>query len=241
MTTAPRAVLLDAFGTLVSLDAPAPLLRALLERRLGVAVSERQAATAVAAEVAFYRAHMHEGADGAGVAALHVRCAEALRAALPADPALLAAPPAVMVEILLGMLRFRVHPEVPVVLSRLRQAGVRLVVASNWDASLAGVLDTVGLGALLDGVVTSAGAGVAKPDPRLLQAALALAGVAAAEAVHVGDSLDEDVGAARAAGVAAVLLARGPDGYGPGDRPGAGPAGISVIGSLAELPALLGL
>ncbi len=44
-------MLLDAFGTLVTLDAPAPQLRALLAERLGVQVTEAQAAEALAAEV----------------------------------------------------------------------------------------------------------------------------------------------------------------------------------------------
>ncbi len=62
-------MLLDAFGTLVTLDAPAPLLRALLAERLGVQVTEAQAADALAAEVDYYRGHMHEGVDVDRVAA----------------------------------------------------------------------------------------------------------------------------------------------------------------------------
>jgi len=236
----PRAVLLDAFGTLISLDAPAPLLRALLERRLGLELSERQAATAVAAEVAYYRTHMQQGADALSLAALHDRCAAVLRAALPPSAALAAATAQTMREILLDMLHFRVFPEVPGVLAQLRGAGLKLVVASNWDASLPDVLARVRLAELVDGVVSSARAGAAKPDARLLQAALALAGVGAAEAVHVGDSLEEDVGAARAAGVAAVLLARAGDGGGA-QTAMALPPGTAVIGSLQELPALIGL
>ena len=236
----PRAVLLDAFGTLISLDAPAPLLRALLERRLGLVLSERQAATAVAAEVAYYRAHMHQGADARSLAALHDRCGAVLRAALPPSAELAAATPETMREILLEMLRFRVFAEVPAVLARLRGAGLRLVVASNWDVSLSEVIDRLGLSELVDGVVSSAAVGAAKPDPRLLEAALALAGVGAAHAVHVGDSLAEDVGAARAAGVAAVLLVRGAGGRAR-DGGEAVPAGVPVIGSLQELPALIGV
>ena len=43
-----------------------------------------QAERAIAAEIRYYRAHMHEGRDAASVRALRARCAEALRAALPA-------------------------------------------------------------------------------------------------------------------------------------------------------------
>jgi putative hydrolase of the HAD superfamily len=236
------AVLLDAFGTLVTLDAPAPLLRALLAQRLDLDVSDEQAAAAMRAEVDYYRAHMHEGIDVARVAQLHARCAEVLRRALPADPRLEAATPSVMTEILLGSLRFSVFEEVPDALARLRAGGVRLVVASNWDASLDSVLDRAGLLDALDGVVSSATAGYAKPDPRLLAAALSVADVPAQRALHVGDGFREDVGAALGAGVRPLLLARdrraGEVEY--GDSEPTIPE-LLVIGTLAELPALLGL
>ena len=237
-----RAVLLDAFGTLVTLDAPAPLLRALVAERLGVQVTEAQAAEALREEVAYYRGHMHEGIDIERVARLHAHCAEVLRAALPPDPALSAAEPAVMTGILLDTLRFKVFDEVPRALELLRGAGLRLVVASNWDASLDTVLDRAGLLDLVDGVVNSAMTGYAKPDPRLLQSALLLAGAAANQAVHVGDGFREDVGAAFGAGVRPVLLSRngraGEVEYGD-DEPLI--PELLVIRTLAELPALLGL
>jgi putative hydrolase of the HAD superfamily len=236
------AVLLDAFGTLLTLDAPAPLLRALLAERLGVAVTEAQAEAAMGAEIAHYRAHLHEGVDLERVAALHARCAEVLRRALPADPRLQAAAPADMTAILLDALRFGVFEEVPEALARLRAAGLRLVVASNWDAGLPSVLDRVGLLTAVDGVVSSAAVGWAKPDRRLLEAALRLAGVEPGGALHVGDGFREDVGAALGAGVRPILLDRG------------GAAGeveygaqeptlpeLVVISSLSELPALLGV
>jgi putative hydrolase of the HAD superfamily len=236
------AVLLDAFGTLVTLDAPAPLLRALLAQRLGLAVTEAQAAEAMRAEVAYYRAHMHQGVDIERVAELHARCAEVVRRALPPQPQLDAAAPALMTEILLESLRFSVFDEVPDALARLRAGGLRLVVASNWDASLDSVLDRAGLLDAVDGVVSSATAGYAKPDPRLLRAALLLAGVEPGAAVHVGDGFAEDVGAALGAGVHPILLDRhgsaGEVEYGP--REPTIPE-LRVIGSLAELPALLGL
>lgn len=237
----PEAVLLDGFGTLVTLDAPAPLLRALLSERLSVEVTESQAAEAFAAEVGYYRAHMHEGVDIRRVSELHARCAEVLRRALPRSPELDdAAGPGAIISILLDSLRFAVFPEVPAALARLRAAGLRLVVASNWDASLDSVLDRVGLLELVDGVVNSAAAGYAKPDGRLLERALALTGVGPAQAVHVGDSFREDVGAALAAGVRPVLVARG-------GRAGEVERGkeqltipeLRVIRTLAELPELL--
>jgi putative hydrolase of the HAD superfamily len=78
-----RAVLLDALGTLVRLEPPAPRLRRELASRFGLRVSEAEAELAIAAEIAYYRAHLDEGRDLSSVAALRVRCAEALAAALP--------------------------------------------------------------------------------------------------------------------------------------------------------------
>jgi putative hydrolase of the HAD superfamily len=242
VSSGPRAVLLDAFGTLVTLEAPAPLLRALLAERLGVAVTDEQTVAAIAAEVSYYRAHMHEGVDLERVALLHARCAEVLRQALPAVPAITAAAPGVMTELLLESLRFSVFAEVPAVLARLRAAGLRLIVASNWDASLDSVLARVGLLDAVDGVVSSAAAGFAKPDPRLLQSALLLAGAEPEAALHVGDSFREDVGAALGAGVQPVVVAR--DGSGAALEQGAAESALPqlrVIETLAELPALVGL
>lgn len=237
-----RAVLLDAFGTLLTLDAPAPRLRALLGERLGVDVTEEQAAHAFAVEVSYYRAHMQEGIDMQRVAGLRARCAEVLRAALPPEPRLAAAAPEAITALLLDSLSFSAFPEAGEALARLRAGGLRLVVASNWDASLGEVLDGVGLLDAVDGVVASAAVGAAKPDPRLLESALALVGVAPSAALHVGDNFREDVGAALGAGVRPVLLSR--DG-----RAGQVEYGVDVptlpellvIRSLGELPRLLGV
>jgi len=237
-----RAVLLDAFGTLVTLDAPAPRLRALLGERLGIDVTEEQAAHAFAVEVSYYRAHMHEGVDLRRVAGLRARCAEVLRGALPPEPRLAAAAPGTMTALLLESLSFSAFPETADALARLRAGGLRLIVASNWDVSLNAVLDGVGLLEAVDGVVASASVGAAKPDARLLESALELAGVAPSAALHVGDSFREDVGAALGAGVRPVLLSRdgraGEVEYGV-DEPTL--PELLVIRSLAELPLLLGV
>lgn len=225
-----RAVLLDAHGTLVSLEAPAPALRRLLAQRHGVQLTEEQAERAIAAEIAYYRAHLDEGRDAASVALLRGRCAGALREALAAERLLDRLAPDDLTAALLASLVFRPFPEVPGVLRDLRAAGLKLIAVSNWDASLAGTLASLGLASLLDGIVTSAQAGAAKPSAEIFGAALRLAGVGPGQAVHVGDSLVEDVQGARAAGLRAVLVAR---------SGGPVPAGVTAVGSLAELPGLL--
>ncbi|HVR60470.1 MAG TPA: HAD-IA family hydrolase [Polyangia bacterium] len=91
-------------------------------------------------------------------------------------------------------------------LERLRAAGFRLAVVSNSEGTVEAMLEAVGLRALLETVVDSAVVGVCKPDPRIFQIALDRLGVAAADAVMVGDSPSADVAGARAVGARAVLL-----------------------------------
>ena len=220
----PAAVLLDALGTLVALEPPAPRLRAELAARFGVEISEDEAARAIAAEIAYYRCHLDEGRDEARLHALRRRCAEVLRAALPGAGNGLELEP--LVEALLASLRFSAFPDVRPALEAARAHGQRLVVVSNWDMSLEGVLRALGLAPLLDGVITSAVAGTRKPAPAIFAQALELAGVPAGEAIHVGDTLDEDVAGARAAGIEPVLIRR---------TCGRAVPGVRTISSLTEL------
>jgi len=78
----PAAILLDALGTLVALEPPAPRLRAALASRFGLEVSHDEAARAIAAEIAYYRAHFDAGRDEASLRELRRRSA----AVLPATP-----------------------------------------------------------------------------------------------------------------------------------------------------------
>ena len=221
-------ILLDALGTLLALEPPAPRLRAELTGRFGLQVSESQAESAIAAEIAFYRTHLDEGRDAASVQALRRRCAEVLRSALPSaglelDP---------LVEALLASLRFHEFADVRPALKAARSRGQRLVVVSNWDASLHGVLRALRLEPLLDGILTSAEAGSRKPAPAIFEQALRLVGVGPEHAVHVGDSLEEDVAGARAAGIEPVLVRRNGESVAPGVRT------ISTLDELTDLRVL---
>ena len=221
-----RALLLDALGTLLALEPPAPRLRTELLQRFGLQISETDAQRAIAAEIAYYRAHLDDGRDPDALAELRSRCAEALRGALPGDERVAAIDNAALTSTLLASLRFEPFVDVRPALAGARAAGRRLVVVSNWDVSLDEVLDRLGLAPMLDGVVTSAAVGVRKPSPEIFEHALALAGVTAHDAVHVGDSLAEDVAGARAAGIEAVLIKR--DGA-------PGPSGVRTVTTLAAV------
>jgi putative hydrolase of the HAD superfamily len=235
-----RAVLVDVLGTLLELEPPGPALRAELLERTGVDVGGERAVAAIGAEISYYLAHHLEGRDMERVERLRDRCAEEIRRALAAAGEEEGRPPAGAERIdhataraaMLAALRFRPYPDAQPALRELRSRGLRLVAASNWDASLAGALDRAGLAPHLDGAVSSAVVGTAKPHPAVFAAALELAGCTAAEAVHVGDSPEADVEGARRAGIRAVLLDR----HGSLADP---PGSVAKVASLAAVAPLI--
>jgi putative hydrolase of the HAD superfamily len=220
-----RAVLLDVLGTLVRLEPPALRLRAALRDLTGVDVGAGAAERAFRAEIGYYLAHHLEGPDPEGLASLRDRCAGVVAAEL-GRPEL---DPAVVRQAMLDSLEFTPFPDAAPALAGLRERGLALVAVSNWDCSLPQVLERAGLHDLLDGVVSSAVVGRAKPAREVFEEGLRSARVDAPDALHVGDSLENDVEGARAAGIRAVLLA----------RDGAAPPDVEAIRSLAELPALI--
>lgn len=119
-------------------------------------------------------------------------------------------------------------------LRALRTLGMRLAAITNaaGDHQRA-KLGALGLASTFDAVLISGELGMAKPHRAIFRKACRVLGVRPAQAVHVGDRLDVDAQGARDAGLHGVWL----------DRSGCGApsqgAGISVIGRLAELPALV--
>jgi putative hydrolase of the HAD superfamily len=210
--TSARAVLLDALGTLVELEPP----WVHLAETLGVEADERLV-RAVKAEMDYYAKHSHEGRDADSLAELRARCAGVLSEALGQE---------ITVATMMSTIRFRAFADAPPALAELRGLGLRLVCVSNWDASLPEVLERCGLGGALDGVVTSAKAGVRKPDPAIFAPALELASCGPAEALYVGDTPSDDLVAARGAGIRVLLIDR---------------AGGADIDSLMDIRHYLGL
>lgn len=206
--TSKRAVLFDALGTLVELDPPAPNLVEEIRRRWQLPISLEEAERAFAAEMRYYKAHHVEGRDGPSLDGLRQRCARVLHDSLPAhlrDRI----PAAEIGAAMLASIRFQLYADVPDSLRELRAAGVKLAVVSNWDVSLADVLDDLGVARLLDFTLTSAQVGAAKPDPAIFLHALEKLEVPASDAVHVGDSPALDLVGAEAAGIEAILIHRG--------------------------------
>jgi putative hydrolase of the HAD superfamily len=83
----------------------------------------------------------------------------------------------------------------------------------------------------VDAIVGSRAHGYVKPHPTIFLAALQQLGVEPAEAVMVGDSLEEDVEGARALGLRAILM----------DRQDRHPEIEERLTDLYGLPAALGL
>ena len=221
-----RAVLLDALGTLVHLEPPGPRLRVRLEEMSGVDVGQEAADRGFAAEIGHYLAHHMEGGDRAGLERLRDDCAAVMHEAIGAE----GIDRAVVRRAMIEALEFTAFPDAAPALVALRERGMRLVVASNWDCSLPEWLDGAGLWDLVDGAASSAVVGEAKPSPAVFRAALGIAEVEAGEALHVGDSVDNDIEGARAAGIRAVLV----------DRSGAPPPeGVETVRSLADVASLI--
>lgn len=190
-----RAVFLDALGTLVELEPPWLLLR----ERISGDISDERLVAAVEVEMDYYREHAHEGRDIASLADLRDRCAELISNELGVP---------ITAQDLVESVRFDPFADAEPALRDLRARGLTLVVVSNWDISLNGVLEGCGLAPLLDAAISSAEAGSRKPDPGIFATALELAGCEATEALHVGDTEEEDCEGARAAGIRALLIDR---------------------------------
>jgi putative hydrolase of the HAD superfamily len=100
-------------------------------------------------------------------------------------------------------------PGVRETLAALRNDGRRLGIVSDMDGRLFDVLAAFELSDAFDPIALSTRAGVTKRDAALFRHALAVAGVPAAQAAHVGDNLRSDVEAARAAGLTPIHFVAG--------------------------------
>ena len=118
---------------------------------------------------------------------------------------------------------FELYDDTLPTLSRLRAEGLRIGLVSNSARDVRAFAVHHGLD--IDAGISSFHHGKTKPHASIFRAVLDLLEVPPAEALMVGDSVDDDIEGARAAGMQAVLLDR------LGLRLGFAPR----IGSLAEL------
>ena len=103
---------------------------------------------------------------------------------------------------------FQLYDDVVPALCRLRDAGIRMAIISNWDNSLHKTLQVLALTDYFEFVLASLEEGVEKPDARLFEIALQKAGLPASDVLHVGDNPVDDWQGARGVGMRALIIDR---------------------------------
>lgn len=102
----------------------------------------------------------------------------------------------------------RLVPGARRLLERLHGRTMLGVVTNNQVAEQEEKVAHFGLNDLIDFLVVSEGVGVSKPDPRIFALALGRASAVPGDAVMIGDSWENDIRGARAAGIPAVWFNR---------------------------------
>jgi HAD superfamily hydrolase (TIGR01549 family) len=115
-------------------------------------------------------------------------------------------------------------------LAQLRRNGHKLVVVSNANGTLRRSFERLDLTRMVDVILDSSEEGFEKPDRRLFERALALAGASPGTTVHVGDLYHVDVLGARSAGLTGMLVDQA-DLYKDAD--------CARVRSIADLPELV--
>lgn len=103
---------------------------------------------------------------------------------------------------------FRLFPGAAELCARVRAAGLRLGVISNWSEPLPRILAGLGLSPPVEFVLVSAIERCEKPEREIFARALARAAVNASDALHAGNDPELDCRGAGAAGLRAVLVDR---------------------------------
>ena len=127
---------------------------------------------------------------------------------------------------------YSLFDDVVPVLGKLRDAGLKLGVVSNFEEWLERLLARLGVTGFFDVRVISGIEGLEKPDPRIFRLAVERADVTPERSAYVGDNPEFDVDPAAAAGMFPVLLDR---------RERFPDATATRITTLDDLPAVLGL
>jgi putative hydrolase of the HAD superfamily len=130
-------------------------------------------------------------------------------------------------EFFRGREAWRLFDDVIPTLAELKNRGLRLAIISNYDSRIDDLLQDFEIERFFDGIHISSRIGAAKPDGHIFLSALRYHHVKPQRALHVGDSLREDVEGASAVGITAALLDRNRS-FGPND-------GLIRISCLDEL------
>ena len=125
------------------------------------------------------------------------------------------------------------YPDAIPCLAALKSRGFKVLIAGNQPIEAEAALARLQVPA--DLIASSAGWGVSKPDPAFFQRVVEAAAEPPEAIAYVGDRMDNDVLPARAAGMVAVLLRRGPWGWMHAERPDADAAHL-LVHDLTSLP-----
>jgi len=125
---------------------------------------------------------------------------------------------------------FELFEDAPPVLEELRAHGLKLGLVSNTGRDLAAFISHHDL--KVDAALGSGAFGRTKPHPTIFRAVLERLGVEPQEAAMVGDSVEDDIQGAHAAGIERAFLL---------DRENRHPDAAGRLPDLYALPAALGL
>ncbi|MDR1088705.1 MAG: HAD-IA family hydrolase [Coriobacteriales bacterium] len=100
------------------------------------------------------------------------------------------------------------YDDVLPLLELLQARGIRMALISNWDSTLALIIEGLGLSPYFETIIASADVRLHKPMPEIFELALDRLGLDAQHALHVGDHLYADALGAAAVGITPVLLDR---------------------------------
>jgi putative hydrolase of the HAD superfamily len=206
----PRALLLDAMGTLIGLRSPLGSTYAAAAARHGLTVTAAAVDRAFPAVLRTAPPLAFPGLAGPVLEQAECRWwgdrIDATLAACGAGPA----PEALhreLFEAFADPALWRVYDDVPQAMERWHRRGLRLAVVSNFDRRLHPLLRDLGLVPFLDRVIVSSEVGAAKPSALPFQRALEALELQPHQVWHVGDQ-PEDVEGASRAGVRCLRLRR---------------------------------
>jgi putative hydrolase of the HAD superfamily len=104
---------------------------------------------------------------------------------------------------------FQMRPDMPALLRRLADRGVKLGAVANQPAAMAERLAREGIADLFSHLGLSGLSGFRKPDPRAFTSVAEALGVTPGECIMVGDRIDDDIVPAKSLGMAAILFRSG--------------------------------
>jgi len=135
---------------------------------------------------------------------------------------------------------WHLEPDTVPTLAALQKIGYRLGLISNAadDVDVQTLVDKAGIRPFFDKILTSAGEGIRKPNPRIFQKMLDFWGYSPEEVAMVGDTLGADILGAQNAGIFSIWITRRSNT--PANHAHAGTIHAdATIDTLEELPGLL--